>query len=436
MGLDKELEELRGALKDAGNLQAELDLRIFHMKTLYDVSMDLFSSVQSAEILKLFLMMTMGNFGVIEGFISLADPNSPEKQNSLIMGFDEAELSSLEDWLRNTWKGSGEETIENVSNSCLESTLLPVALAIPFCVGSDCSGVVGLGQKLAGDDYTQGDVELLVTLCNNLVVALKNARSFEEIRSLNDNLKAKNIELEDALRKLRAALRKVEILESVKSSLSKFVPHTVCRMIEESPTTDVFSNRDQDLSVLFLDVEGYTRICEKLDGAELNEVIEKYFSIFMDAIYENNGDVNETAGDGLMVIFHNEDRETNAREAVNAALSIRQRATCISRDCGTSQQLVINMGINSGTAMVGAARFESYTGSRWTYTARGSTTNIAARIGALAIGGSILLSRETADRVRNYFPVVSRGRFTLKNVSSEMEVFEVNEPGIEMARPR
>jgi class 3 adenylate cyclase len=94
------------------------------------------------------------------------------------------------------------------------------------------------------------------------------------------------------------------------------------------------------------------------------------------------------------------------------------------------------MGINSGSALVGAARFESYTGSRWTYTARGSTTNIAARIGALATGGSILLSRETADRVKDCFPVVLRGNVALKNVSGEVEVFEVNEPCIEMARPR
>ncbi|HYA41414.1 MAG TPA: adenylate/guanylate cyclase domain-containing protein, partial [Syntrophobacteraceae bacterium] len=72
------------------------------------------------------------------------------------------------------------------------------------------------------------------------------------------------------------------------------------------------------------------------------------------------------------------------------------------REQGNTRYIIhffINMGINSGSALVGAARFESYTESRWTYTARGSTTNIAARIGALATGGSILLSRETADRV-------------------------------------
>jgi class 3 adenylate cyclase len=83
------------------------------------------------------------------------------------------------------------------------------------------------------------------------------------------------------------------------------------------------------------------------------------------------------------------------------------------------------MGINSGQALVGAAKFETYSGSRWTYTARGSLTNVAARIGALATGGSIYLSKATADRIKQHFSPVPKGRFKLKNVSEEVEIFEL-----------
>ena len=94
-------------------------------------------------------------------------------------------------------------------------------------------------------------------------------------------------------------------------------------------------------------------------------MIENCFSVFMDAIFTNNGDVNETAGDGLMVLFLNEDRQTNALEAVRAALKIREEAARIKSEFKEfSEPLTINMGINSGSALVGAARFESYTGSR------------------------------------------------------------------------
>jgi len=307
------------------------------------------------------------------------------------------------------------------------SLLPPATICVSsFNVDTDCTGLLGLGAKLIAESYNTDDEELLDTLVNNLVVALKNARSFEEIKSLNLDLQEKNIQLETALSQLKASMRKVELLESIKENLSKFVPVTVSRMIEKSPTNAIPESRQQDLSVLFLDIEGYTKLCEKLGGSQTNEVIEKHFSVFMDAIYANNGDVNETAGDGLMVLFLNEDKQASALEAVNTALLIRKETARIWESCsGLYRPLDINMGINSGQALVGAAKFETYSGSRWTYTARGNLTNVAARIGALASGGKIYLSQSTAERVKGHYSPVSKGKFKLKNVSEEVEIFEL-----------
>jgi class 3 adenylate cyclase len=234
------------------------------------------------------------------------------------------------------------------------------------------------------------------------------------------------VQLETALGHLSASMRKVEILESVKENLCKFVPVSVSRMIEKSPTGAIPKRKRQDLSVLFLDIEGYTKLCEKLGSSETSEIIEKHFSVFMDAIYTNNGDVNETAGDGLMVLFLNEDEETNALEAVRTALSVREETVRICKECpALYRPLDINIGINSGRALVGAAKFDTYSGSRWTYTARGRLTNVAARIGSQASGGSIYLSRTTADRVNEHFSPFTKGKFKLKNVSEEVEIFEL-----------
>ncbi len=87
--------------------------------------------------------------------------------------------------------------------------------------------------------------------------------------------------------------------------------------------------------------------------------------------------------------------------------------------------LDINIGINSGEALVGAAKFDTYSGSRWTYTARGKLTNVAARIGSAAKRGEILLSKTTAERIKGHIPFTSLGKFSLKNVSEEVEIFKV-----------
>jgi class 3 adenylate cyclase len=428
MDLQGQIEQLRTSLLQAERIETELDRRVYYLKTLYDVSKDIFGSVEYEQILKNFLLMTMGNFGVAEGFILTVNVPSGETNGFISVGFQADDISLL--------RTGGSQIL--LSPDLVESMqkeadlnshhLLPPATicAFPFTVDADCRGIMGLGSKLVGDPYNTDDEELLFTLVNNLIVALKNARSFEEIKSLNKNLQEKNIQLQTALTELKASMRKVEILESVKENLSKFVPVTVSRMIEKSPTNTIPESRQQDLSVLFLDIEGYTKLCEKLGSSQTNEVIEKHFSVFMDAIYANNGDVNETAGDGLMVLFLNEDKQASALEAVNTALSIRKETARIWEKCsGLYRQLDINMGINSGQALVGAAKFETYSGSRWTYTARGRLTNVAARIGALATGGSIYLSKTTADRIKDHFSPVSKGKFKLKNVSEEVEIFEL-----------
>ena len=105
---------------------------------------------------------------------------------------------------------------------------------------------------------------------------------------------------------------------------------------------------------------------------------------------------------------------------------VREKATLINQENdASSESLVVNMGINSGRALLGAARFDSLTGSRWTYTARGMVTNLAARIGALATEGGIFLSKSTAKRIEEQFKIQPLVKFSLKNVSEKVEVFSL-----------
>jgi class 3 adenylate cyclase len=428
MNHQDEIPHLRKSLKEAEKIQAELDLRIFNLKTLYDVSKDIFGSVESETIIRNFLLMTMGNFGVIQGFITLSDESSNSANQFVAVGFQEGERTSLEKGSIHLLQQKYFQVSQKKPENFNRRDFLPqsIEITLPFALTPDCRGLLGLGPKLIDEPYNENDIELVDTLVNNLVVALKNARSFTQIRNLNKNLQLKNIELEKALEEVRRAMRKVEFLESVKANLSKFVPATVSRLIEKSPNGEMPESRERDVSVLFLDIEAYTKICERLGDEEMNNIIEKHFSVFMDAIYANNGDVNETAGDGLMVLFLDRDRRQNALGAVRTALKIRQDTIDIGRNCGSLYRpLEINMGINSGTAFVGAAKFESITGSRWTYTARGAITNVAARIGAKARGGKVYLSSATAERIKDHFPLNALGKFNLKNVSEGIEIFEI-----------
>jgi len=422
------LTELEICRIDSARIQTELETCDFNLKTLNDISKDIYGSVETSTILKNFLLMCMGNFGILNGFVLLMDGDSEKSGHFASVGFAEEDVDKLHLSCRQCMVPDTPLGQRNDSLSVLCASVAPFGVdeLFPFAVEADRPGFLGLGSRLMSDTYSTKERELLETLINSLVVALKNAQSFESILDLNRNLEEKNVALGNALKNLRAEMKKVEILESVKDNLNKFVPHAVSRAIEKSPTGHMPESRNHDLSVLFLDIEGYTRLTEKLGGSEVNTIIEKHFSVFMDAIHANSGDVNETAGDGLMVLFINEDKKTNALDAMRTALTIQDETSRISEDIfSLYKPLQINIGINSGVALVGAAKFNSVTGSRWTYTARGSLVNIAARIGALASGGQTLLSKSTADRISDQSDLKNLGKFELKNVKNRVEVFQL-----------
>ena len=92
----QEVEQLRTALKEAEHVQAELDRRVFHLKTLYDVSKDIYGSVETETILRNFLLMTMGNFGVMQGFIILLDASSKEISQLVSIGMQDSDVDGLQ----------------------------------------------------------------------------------------------------------------------------------------------------------------------------------------------------------------------------------------------------------------------------------------------------------------------------------------------------
>jgi class 3 adenylate cyclase len=65
---------------------------------------------------------------------------------------------------------------------------------------------------------------------------------------------------------------------------------------------------------------------------------------------------------------------------------------------------------------------------RWTFTASGEVTNLAARLEQYAQGGQILIGEETARRVEGLFSMKRLGEISLKNLKNSGEIFEVSLP--------
>ena len=245
-------------------------------------------------------------------------------------------------------------------------------------------------------------------------------------------LATKNKELETALQNLQESRQRLALLEQLKGELSKFVPDAVKKLLEQNPNATELEKRTVEVSVVFLDIAGYTKLSEQLDAKRLNQLVQTYFSSFLEIIQNHHGDVNETAGDGLMVIFQSERSSTDhALNATRAAFAIHQRTGALNEEYGgIFPPIQLHMGINTGKALVGATKLGTGAGQRWTFTATGPTTNLAARFAGSAHGGEIVVGPGTAERIRGHFVLESLGEKTFKNVSQPIHVYRVIPPGI------
>lgn len=415
------------------------DLEYFYFKTLYDVNQEIALLNNTEEIINAFLMMIMGTFGIFQGFIVLIDKKQgridfiegrdteKEKLQPVIKFLNREHITRIfcKRHLLSFFepRRASDHTRLNTAEKGFIGFLTAAGISafVPFVIDERFSGGIALSTRISGEPFSQIECELLSTLSKQLAINIQNAKSFEIIKYLNTDLRNKNKTLEETL-------EKIHLLEKAKTLLCKYVPKSLERIIEDHPESLECEKQEQDISVLFLDIEGFTAMSETLNYEEITRIIETYFSRFFDDIYRYGGDINMTAGDGLMIIFHNKDRYIHALNAVRTALAIKHRTQQLIPEIkGTKIPLIINIGIHSGEAYIGSTRLEGYYGSRWTYTALGSTVNMAARIGSFATKGEILVSAETASRVREGFSLERVGYQRFKNVKKEVLLYRVIE---------
>jgi class 3 adenylate cyclase len=298
--------------------------------------------------------------------------------------------------------------------------------------------VAGVARRIGGGDFaarvpTKGprdEIGDLGEAVNEMSVGLGRAR---------DELSTRNTELASTLESLQASRRQVELLQRLKGELSKFVPDAVKALLERDPNATELEKRKEEVSVLFLDIAGYTKLSEQVPPEQLNNLVQIYFSSFLEIIRAHHGDVNETAGDGLMVIFQgtaagdqrDAGRRDHALNATRAAFAIRQKTIDLNEEHrGALPAIELHMGINTGEAMVGATKLGGAGAQRWTFTATGPVTNQAARFAGFAQGGEVIVGPFTAERIRLYVVLEALGPKSFKNVSEAIPVFRLIPPGV------
>ncbi len=315
---------------------------------------------------------------------------------------------------------NGQEALERVAAESPDLILLDVMM--PIMDG------FAVCRILKGNEETRLIPIVIMTALDGIEDRIKG------IEAGADDFLTKPVNQRELLARIQTTLklkhvvdRKISELRRAKDHFAKFVPEAVKRLVAANPEAPELAKRERDVSVLFLDITGYARLSEQLPPEVLNALVERYFSSFLDDIQTAGGDINETAGDGFMAIFQEADAQMHAIRAVDTALALLDATGVLNRENRT-HPLAIHMGINSGIALVGSTRFEGLRGTRWTFTASGPVTNLAARLAGVAGAGQILAGPETVRRLGNRYRWENLGREGLKNIADAIDLFRILGP--------
>jgi adenylate cyclase len=295
---------------------------------------------------------------------------------------------------------------------------LPVIMA----TAKDESGDVVEALKRGANDYVIKPLDFPVVLARTeSQLALKRAR--EEIHRLAARLEAQSAQLADWNKTLEERVQEqLAELERV-GRLKRFFSPQLAELIVAGGAEDPLKSHRREVTVVFLDLRGFTAFAETAEPEEIMGVLREYHAEMGKLILAHEGTLERFTGDGMMVFFNDPVPVSDpAERAIRMALAMRNRVgelTVKWRKRG--YELDFGVGIAQGYATIGAIGFEG----RWDYGAIGTVTNVAARLCGEATPGQILIPKRLLGTVEELVEVEPVGELPLKGFLRPVTAYNV-----------
>jgi class 3 adenylate cyclase/PAS domain-containing protein len=249
----------------------------------------------------------------------------------------------------------------------------------------------------------------------NKVITEKN----RVLEALNAEIRDKNVQLQEQAAQIAEWNARLEtrVTEQVTqigqmSKLTRFLSPKVSDLIMAGDADDPLKTRRRDITVVFVDLRGFTGFTETAEPEEVMAVLREYHAELGKAIMAHDGTIEHFAGDGVMILFNDPvpvpDHEL---QAIHMAIAMRESVGALVRAWKKrGHALGFGVGIAGGYATIGTIGFEG----RLDYGAIGAVTNLAARLCGEAQHDQILISPRIFSKVEDRVEVQSVGELQLK----------------------
>lgn len=205
--------------------------------------------------------------------------------------------------------------------------------------------------------------------------------------------------------------------------LRRFVAESVAEAAMANPQAVRPGGYEQNVTVLFADIRGYTALSEIRSPGVIMEMLNRHFALIGNLIIAHGGAITHYGGDMIMALFNAPQEQANhPLQAVQVGLAIQRELQALHERAPDDQLYIaeFGIGINSGPAVIGYLGFQD----RLEYTAIGETINVASRLSAVAQGGQVLIGPGTYQAISTTIQTRLIGPLYLKGKIAPVTTYE------------
>ena len=271
------------------------------------------------------------------------------------------------------------------------------AMAVPLLSGDEVKGIMFLDSRERVAAFTTKDLEVLSAIAAHASVALENSEY------------------------ARALEREAE----QRAQLSRFLSPALVEQAARGALELAKGGQLTELTILFSDIRGFTSMSEKLPAQEVVKVLNDYFELMVDILFEHGGILDKFIGDALMGLWGAPVRRPDdATRAVQAAVQMQAklREFNAERVADGKPPLQIGIGLHTGQVVVG----NMGSSKALSYTAIGDGVNLASRLCGVAREEMIVISEECAAKAgKDRFVLEGLPPAKVKNREAPVQIWSV-----------
>jgi len=292
--------------------------------------------------------------------------------------------------------------------------------------GADLEIVWGVTRQYGnGPDYALAVLTLLAGITATLLIALFIASLIKRNRVVSEKVGLATAALRlsgEALGEKNAELARAH--ELVRHAFGRYVSEEVAESLLRAPEALDLGGEEREASILMSDLRGFTAMAARLSPPEVIEVLNLYLEAMVEVVGRYQGTIDEIIGDAILVIFGAPVAcDDHAEKAVACGLAMQLAMTEVNQRLIAKGGTELEMGIGVHTGRVIVGNIGSL--RRTKYAAVGANVNLAGRIESFTVGGQLLISEDTREKIKVRLRIDGLYQVEPKGASRSLLLYEI-----------